>query len=159
MTTYCATGHRPNKLGGYTKAARFNLRKLAYDFLKQDTPDRVLSGMALGWDMAWAEAAIALGIPTIAAVPFKGQEKMWPKESQDRFNTILNGCSEIVVVSEGDYKPYLMQIRNEFMVNQSDKVIALWDGTAGGTGNCIRYANKVCKPVINLYEEYQTYAH
>lgn len=152
---YSATGHRPDKLGGYTKKATYNLRKIAWEFLKVNPCDKVISGMALGWDMAWAEAAIVLGIPTVAAIPFKGQERMWPSESQKRFNTILTGCSEVVIVSEGSYNPYLMQVRNRWMVDNSDTVVALWDGSKGGTGNCITYATKQNKPIINLIEEYR----
>ena len=48
------------------------------------------------------------------------------------------------------YKPYLMQVRNEYMVNLADKVIAVWDGTSGGTGNCVAYAEKKKKEIIRI---------
>ena len=38
------------------------------------------------------------------------------------------------------YKPYLMQKRNQYMVDKANNLIAVWDGTSGGTGNCIKYA-------------------
>lgn len=149
-----ATGHRPNKLGGYSKEATFKLRKIAWEFLKMERPDKVISGMALGWDMAWAEAAIALNIPVIAAVPFPGQEKAWPEESQKRFKKILSQCERVEIVSPGPYKPYLLQVRNQWMVDNCDILIGLWDGTTGGTYNCVKYSRKLGKPFINLYEEY-----
>ena len=32
-----------------------------------------------------------------------------------------------------------MQKRNEFMVDNSDLVVAVWNGTSGGTANCLAY--------------------
>ena len=40
------------------------------------------------------------------------------------------------------YHPAKMQKRNEFMVDNCDILIALWNGTSGGTKNCINYAKK-----------------
>lgn len=48
------------------------------------------------------------------------------------------------------YKPYLMQVRNEYMVNLTEKVIAVWDGTSGGTANCVEYAKKKNKEIIMI---------
>lgn len=50
------TGHRPNKLGGYSKQAYRKLVKIAEVNLKKLNPDKVISGMALGWDQALAQA-------------------------------------------------------------------------------------------------------
>jgi uncharacterized phage-like protein YoqJ len=41
----------------------------------------------------------------------------------------------------GNYHPAKMQKRNEYMVDNSDFVIAVFDGEQkGGTFNCIKYA-------------------
>ena len=46
-----------------------------------------------------------------------------------------------------------MQLRNEYMVDNSDKVIAYFNGEKkGGTYNCIKYAESLNKEIINLYE-------
>ena len=34
------------------------------------------------------------------------------------------------------------------MVDRSDFVLAFWNGTKGGTGNCVEYAKKQGKPVV-----------
>jgi len=47
-----------------------------------------------------------------------------------------------------------MQTRNIWMVDNCDLVLALWDGSDGGTGNCIKYANKIGKPIVNLWDKY-----
>jgi uncharacterized phage-like protein YoqJ len=152
-----ATGHRPDKLGGYDSATDDKLRGLAALFFRQlhQAPDAVISGMALGWDMAWAEAAIAADIPVIAAVPFDGQESRWPLASQDRHGRILLRCREVVTVSRGGYSAENMQRRNRWMVDRADWLVALWDGSPSGTGNCVRYAQAAGKPIYNLWQWWQ----
>ena len=34
------------------------------------------------------------------------------------------------------------------MVDNADKVIAVWDGSKGGTYNCVKYAEKQNKEII-----------
>ena len=36
------------------------------------------------------------------------------------------------------------------MVDLSDMVAAFWDGSSGGTGNCVRYALKVGKKMVRF---------
>lgn len=152
---WCATGHRPNKLGGYHFSAFEKLVQLARHVLCDAAEDlHVISGMALGWDQAWLSAAIDLGIPAHAAVPFVGQEKAWPAQSQDLYGRLLSRCASVTVVCDGGYAPEKMQRRNEWMVDRSQCVIALWDGSSGGTANCVRYAIKNNVIVHNVWAQY-----
>ena len=50
------------------------------------------------------------------------------------------------------YSKACFQIRNEWMVNHSARVIAVYNGEAGGTRNTIVYANKHGVDVINVCE-------
>jgi uncharacterized phage-like protein YoqJ len=148
------TGHRPDKLGGYGNYERKERKRVfatARAGLIELEPELVISGMAQGWDQELACAAISLGIPFIAAVPFKGQELAWPEQAQDKYNHLLSGAKEVKIVCSGGYAPWKMQTRNEWMVDNSDHILAFWNGTPGGTANCIRYAEKVGKSVINLW--------
>lgn len=149
------TGHRPDKLGGYSEHVDMQLIALATKVLYLTKPAKVISGMALGWDMAVAYAAIVNKIPVVAAVPFKGQESMWPGYSQTRYHNILARCSEVVIVCKGEYSPAKMQIRNEWMVNHGDHLIGLWDGSRGGTYNCVSYAQGRKVPFLNVWAEWQ----
>ena len=150
----CGTGHRPNKLGGYGIETTNKLIQIASDWLREQKPTKVISGMALGWDMALASAAISNEIPLVAAVPFKGQEVKWPQESQKEFNRLLEKATSVVFVSDGGYAAWKMQVRNEWMVDNADVILALYNGdTSGGTYNWIRYAKKKEKQVVNLWEK------
>lgn len=144
------TGHRPNKLGGYREDAFRTLVALATNMFQAQKPSRVITGMALGWDQAVAQACIDCGIPFTAAVPFSGQEQRWPAASQERYRTLLAAADNIVVVSEGNYAAWKMQKRNEWMIDQADLVIACWDGSAGGTANAVNYARRKGVRIENI---------
>lgn len=148
------TGHRPNKLGGYSAKAFKKLVNLASEILVELKPNMVISGMALGWDQALATAAILNNIPFTAAIPFQGQQNAWPDKSRVIFSKLLEKASKQVVICKGNYAAWKMQKRNEWMVDNSDIVIALWDGSSGGTANCISYANKIKKKVINCWSKF-----
>jgi len=152
----CGTGHRPDKLGGYNDLAHTNLVKIAERYLAELNPERVISGMALGWDTALAEATINTNRYLVCAIPFVGQECMWHKDSKEKYNNILLKANEIKAICSKGYAPYKMQIRNEWMVDNSDLVFAMWDGTKGGTYNCVQYAKKMGKPIVNAYEVYRS---
>ena len=150
----CGTGHRPNKLGGYGVHIQTRLVALAEAALAHYQPEHVISGMALGWDQALAQAAVNLGIPFVAAIPFVGQESRWPDESQQHYHSLLKEAHSTITLDQGPYSARLMQERNEYMVNKATHVLALWSGTHGGTGNCVAYAQSVEKPIINLWQSW-----
>lgn len=147
------TGHRPPKLGGFGPDVFKRLVSLAGYELTPYAPgnaegDRVITGMALGWDQAVAIACIKLSIPFTAAVPCQGQENMWPESSRQLYWKILgHELCKMELVTAAPYSPRLMQVRNEWMVDRADKILALWDGSSGGTGNCVKYARAKGKPI------------
>jgi uncharacterized phage-like protein YoqJ len=154
MTTWCATGHRPEKLGGYSDEARHRLEQFAVTYLRYYAPDLFISGMAQGWDQACAYACTVLSIPWTAAIPFAGQESMWPDAAQKRYTRLLEGAERIECVSTGGFSKRARQVRNEWMVDNATDVLASWDGSPGGTGNCIRYAIHQNKRGVNLWPQW-----
>lgn len=159
---FAGTGHRPPKLAvpGLGNAYHPEVYALLVDVvagvLERERPAAVISGMALGFDQALAEAAIRRGLPFTAAVPHRGQERIWPAASQRKYRWLLEHAARVEVVSEGDYTSRKMQLRNEFMVRGATEVLALWDGgPEGGTANCIRYARQLRRPIVNLWPEWE----
>lgn len=136
------TGHRPPKLGGYIlpNPTYIKICQQTEKHLLDLKPEKIISGMALGYDQYLANIAIKLDIPFIAAIPFEGQEKKWPESSRQVYHKLLGKASEIVMISPPGYSAHKLQIRNEWMVDHCDILIGIWDGTAGGTANCIKYA-------------------
>jgi len=144
------TGHRPNKLGGYKlpNPTYLHVCKQIDKTLQELQPSQVISGMALGIDQWAANIAIKSNIPVLAAIPFEGQEKAWPQTSQDIYHRLLSRVSEKVIVCPGGYAAEKMQRRNEWMVDRCHVLIACFDGTPGGTGNCVKYAESVGRQII-----------
>lgn len=149
------TGHRPNKLGGYGENVLYKLIQVAMVHLEQLKPDLVLSGMALGWDQALAIAAHQLKIPFVAVVPFAGQESQWPQGSQELYQNLLQLAEQTVVVCDGHYAAWKMMKRNEWLVDNCDVVLALWDGSPGGTSHTVSYAQIQNRPIENAWKTWR----
>lgn len=148
-----ATGHRPPKLGGYGEQTFCKLVVFARTYLEAAKPDEVISGMAIGWDTAWAQAAVDLTIPFTAAVPFRGQARIWPPSTQDKYFALLKKAKHVEVIS-AQPNDAAFQARNEWMVDNCHKLVALWDGTSGGTANCVAYARQVQRETENLWPQW-----
>lgn len=156
------TGHRPPKLGGYGKPAKRALVNFAIEVVKSAGTKKAIVGMALGWDQAVAEACLRLNVPFVAAVPFPGQEAYWPKESQDHYRWLLSQANETHVVSplvagNSNRASAFMMVRNKWMVERCSEVHALWDGSRGGTGNCVLDANISHVRVINHWDAWERF--
>lgn len=154
------TGHRPNKLGNeydgkgaISTALRAKLERTLFSIAIVDIsdPPMLITGMALGVDMLWAELAIDLGYKFIAAIPCIGQERMWPIASRERYYHILSSslCTKHLV-HNGPYNNSCMQRRNVWMVDNCDLLISVWDGSAGGTANCTNYATTRKRTIIRI---------
>lgn len=154
--TVAFTGHRPQKLGGF--GARTPIRVRLQQRLTQRLQEiravhpelTCISGMALGFDLWAAETCAYLGIAFTAAVPFDGQESRWPPDSQEFYRTLLAKAARIHVVCPGGYAPSKMQRRNMWMMDGCNYYVAAWDGSSGGTKNCIDYARQIRRPGENL---------
>lgn len=144
MCTVAFTGHRPSKLWNDYDLKTGRMQMLKADIiahLNLIKAQCIISGMALGIDTLAALIAIENDIPLTCAIPFKGQESIWPTESQDTYNKILAyPKASIEIISPGGYTSAKMQVRNQWMVHHCDILIGVWDGTPGGTANCVGYA-------------------
>lgn len=162
MLVLAATGHRPNKLGGYGDTARSLIYRLASESLLTHTPDVLITGMAQGWDMELAQAAADFGLEYWAYIPFTGQEVKWPPETQERYHTLLKLAHKVVPCSDPGYHPYKLQVRNERMMDDGSVILALWNGvreSGSGTWNALKYlvpkgGYHFRKPVINVWDDW-----
>lgn len=147
---YAATGHRD--CGGTDE----QLVAFATAQLRASpAPEYLISGMALGWDMAIAEAALALDIPLWCAIPFWAQPSKWPNTQFARWFAIRKRAARVDYIAPS-YSLAAFQSRNEFMVDRCDLLLALWNGKPGGTGNCVQYAKRTKPnlPAQNFWPEW-----
>lgn len=149
------TGHRNinneyNGTGPVSDALRVEFNNIFNKY----SPNQAITGMALGVDQLFAEEAIKNVISVVAAIPCKGHDSRWPHHSKDRYHGILNNfLTESHLVYDGGYAPWVMQKRNEWMVDRADLLVAVYDGVSqSGTLNCINYCRRQGKPIhlVNL---------
>src|SRR5688572_1461344 len=137
------TGHRPNKLGNdydLTSDLILKIRHKLERIIVDKKPTTMISGMALGIDTLWAELALKHNVPLVAAIPCKGHSAKWPQRSVDRYMRILNHhLTKMHFVSSEGYTNTCMQDRNKWMVDNADALVAVWNGSSGGTANCVKY--------------------
>jgi uncharacterized phage-like protein YoqJ len=151
----CFTGHRPEKIDMPERKVVAALEKeikaaIADGFVT------FISGMARGSDIWAAEIVLHLkkknpSLHLIAASPYDGFEKSWSLDWQKRYAAIMAEADLIRFICEKQSMS-CYQTRNEWMVDHSARVIAVFNGEKGGTLNTIRYAEKHGVPVINVLE-------
>ena len=159
----CFTGHRPEKLfsrneglEAVEKEIKARL-KIAVQEAIEDGLTTVITGMARGLDL-WAAVVVLEereknpDVKLICAVPFHGFEKRWNTNEQAHYQSVLEKADFVKIVCE-HYSKSCFQIRNVFMVDRASRVIAAYNGTAGGTRNTIAYAQKCGVSVINILED------
>ena len=139
------TGHRPERLrqSEYEIKAALEkeiLRAIAEGFTV------FISGMARGVDIWAAEIVLRLRdagqhIRLICASPYCGFEQGWKESWKWKYSAIMRSADLIRFISS-QYNGTCFQARNEWMVDHSAKVIAVYNGSPGGTRNTICYARK-----------------
>ncbi|MEG1699759.1 MAG: SLOG family protein [Alistipes sp.] len=114
-----------------------------------------LSGMAVGFDLAAAEAVIACRasmpeLQLIAVVPFRAQEGRFSSRDRVRFDRILNDADAVEILSEVYYAG-CYAVRNDFLVAHASLLVAWYDGSVGGTCYTVQRAQRVGLELINLH--------
>lgn len=139
------TGHRPDKIKDPVWI--YNRLLEAFEDLGAY---RVIQGMAPGVDLISAKAAYVAGIPYVCAKPYPTHRRYVEKNYPDwlpEYDKALAHAEEVVDVCKTYEGVWVFQRRNEWMVDHGDTVVAVWEGTKGGTANCVKYANRKRKPV------------
>jgi uncharacterized phage-like protein YoqJ len=134
------------------------IRDELMQLLEKINPKQVISGMAIGFDLALADAAAQTRIPFTAAVPFKGHGALWGKANKSKHDTLLGLASVVVYTSEDYRNAGVYVIRDQWMVNNSDSLFAFYDGRGtGGTKITMDYAEKQGKPILNVWNQKESW--
>lgn len=141
----CFTGHRPEKLNRPEAEVKKAL-EIAILQAINDGFMTFITGMARGIDIWAGEIVLQLrkqnpNLHLIAASPYEGFENHWSADWQMRYKDILDQADLVRFICK-DYSKACFQIRNEWMVNRSTRVIAVYNGKPGGTRNTIEYAER-----------------
>lgn len=136
--TCCVTGHRDLPAGAEAEI-RLELRREVLVAI-EDGFTHFISGFASGADLMFAEIVVELKdrypITLEAAIPHPGRMKT----PDVTFQRLIGCCDMVKVCSERYFKGCYM-VRNRYMVDASQRVIAVYDGReTGGTAAAVRYA-------------------
>lgn len=155
------TGHRPEKIGGYDEnhPMRIAVKTAIADALKRAIAKYsatreiiVVTGGAQGVDTDAAREAHKLGLKFVVARPCNDHGNFFKAEGKVRYQKMLALAHKVVIVNDKPYdlagKEKCLHARNQWMVNNCDVVVAIWDGSPSGTSNCVDYARKLKRPMI-----------
>ena len=156
----CFTGHRPIKLpwGSEESDPRcVSLKRRLRDAVEAALDEgycHFLCGMARGCDLYACECVLALKadhpeVTVEAAIPCPTQADAWPAAERERYQKLLARCDYETMVSSA-YSPSCMQRRDRYMVDHASLLIAMFDGTAGGTRYTMEYAMRQGLDVVDL---------
>ena len=136
--TCCVTGHRDIPAGQMDRILKLRRHEILAAI--EDGYTHFISGFAAGVDLLFADIVAELKelcpITLEAAIPYPGRMKT-PDET---FQRLIRCCDTVKIHSDSYFKGCYMR-RNRYMVDQSQRVIAVYDGRAtGGTAATVRYA-------------------
>lgn len=86
-------------------------------------------------------------IRLIACVPCQGQERYYPEEEKQNYQTVLSSCDEVKILSEKFYKGCMLT-RDRYMVDNSSLVFAYGRKSEGGTCYTLTYAKSKNKKLM-----------
>ena len=162
--TCCFSGSRPEKLG-------FDWQREPYffDVLRTDLRAairhavdleyrRFITGMSRGFDLWAAEEVINLQrefphLQLIAAIPFAGMETRWEPYWRNLFAHAHQGADYEVYLSDR-FLPGCYHARDNYMVQQSSRIICWNNGTLGGTAYTCQYAERRGITLDNIHRPY-----
>ena len=161
MRSVAFTGYRPQKLSfgdDLTHPDAVRLRaaiKTEYRKLIQRGFNQFLTGGATGCDLMAAEVILELReeyprkvkMTHWLCMPCFDHTAKWKDEDKERLEKIKEK-SIAFYVSDRPYFNGCMQVRNEYMVNTSRVLVAVYDGKPGGTRNTVEYARSKNRKII-----------
>ena len=148
----CFTGPRPEKLMINWDETHPEILSIKNELKKKillaaDDGCRIFwCGMARGIDIIAAETVMSLQhefntLTLAAAIPYKNQRYDQSLFWQKRYEAVLERCEQFEIISN-HYRNSCFAERNRFMVDHSDRVIAVVNSDSGGTACTLRYAIK-----------------
>ena len=154
----CFTGNRPESLPwnhnencDMFKEFRQNMKILLEELIKKGAR-KFITGMAMGFDIIMAEIVLELkadyAIELEGALPCIGQEDKWSSVYKIRYKNVLEKLDKVTLVTNTRYFDGCFHIRNHYMVENSNLVIAGSFKAGGGTASTMQYAKKREKPII-----------
>lgn len=144
------TGHRPQFFSPEEKDfALRSLLSIANKCKNELGMVEAISGMAIGVDTWWAEAAIRLDLELAAYIPFPQQPDRWYAKDKQKWQELRDKASREVILGES-FSMRLLHMRNHSMIKDSDLAVAVWKPSKqdGGTYAAVKKLRAEKRPLI-----------
>ena len=104
------------------------------------------NGMAMGFDLLAAESVLLFKkkypyLRLIVCIPCYGQERYFSEEDKARYIHLVKVADETVILSENYYRG-CMQVRDQYMVDRADVLLAYCKKETGGAAYTVKYCQK-----------------
>lgn len=128
------------------------IEKAAYNAIK-DGFSIFLVGMAIGFDSVCFSVLEKIreknDIKIVACVPCRDQSEFFNKKQKIEYERMLKAADDIIYLSDS-YSEGCMQRRNEFMVDNSKRLICYLKSPYGGTYSTVKYAVEKEREIVYL---------
>ncbi len=146
-TTCCFTGHRSRDLPFFGDRDKQGMKclvsniQLAIETAASEGYKTFISGMAEGTDLICAEIVHNLihrkgfDIRLICAIPYRNQGTMEISNPLDRYiySVIIQSCDKVVYICD-EFEKNCYKLRNQFMVDNSSRIIGVYKQKKRGSG-------------------------
>jgi hypothetical protein len=108
------------------------------------------SSLAVGADQLFAQAAVGLGIPLVAVIPFDDYPLDFEGEDLARYGALLAASARVHRLPRKRRSQEGYLAAGQWIADRADYLVAVWNGLPaagkGGTGDIVRYARgKRCR--------------
>lgn len=143
---------------GHRKLPREFDKNAVYDRLEElikSGCDTFFCGMAEGFDLLALECLTDLKqkyrIYIEACIPYAGQESKFCAEERKKYRELLSWCDKRTVIFPA-YRNGCFLIRNKYMVDCCDVLLAYCTKSSGGSAFTVNYAREKEKEIVFIGE-------
>lgn len=146
------TGHQAMPAAAFEYAER-GLRRL----LAENPKPLGVCSLAAGADQLFARLVLELGGSLHAVIPCQGYERTFGPEDLAGYRELRAAATETTVLDHDEPSEPAYHAAGLHVVEHCDLLAAVWDGQParglGGTGDIVRYARAVGRPVTILWPQ------
>ncbi|MEE1752439.1 hypothetical protein [Streptomyces sp. SP18CS02] len=146
------TGHRdiPQELHAHVRAAI----RAAFD--GRDGSTEALSSLATGADQLFADIALGCGAELTAVIPSDDYEQGFTDPAElARYRELKERATREIRLAFPHSTDEAYYAAGAYIADTCDRLLAVWDGRParglGGTGDIVRYARELGKPVTVIW--------
>lgn len=152
--TCCFIGYSTQNYLNYVKLEEL-LRKEILWLITEKGVQHFISSMGIGTDIMAAKIVLELKkkyqvLTLESAIAYEKRAVGWTKKQKNEYFDILSRCEKETMLQR-EYSPDCLSLCNEYMVNKSEYVIAVWNGRSNRTKDTVMYARQLnrCLTIIN----------